>query len=124
MQCPVCKGEMYDNRENKKNPKAPDYRCKDKECKFQLDPETKEYISSEYGTGVWLPRTPPTPKPQTNPSTQSSTPKSNDMQIKSMLLSYAKDIVVAEINQGTTPPVPALETLSIYKKFLEEICSK
>lgn len=30
--CPNCGGEMYDNRGNKRNPKAPDFRCKDKSC--------------------------------------------------------------------------------------------
>lgn len=30
--CPVCDGPMWDNRESKKNPKAPDYKCKKKEC--------------------------------------------------------------------------------------------
>lgn len=32
MQCPQCSSEMWDNRENKKNPKGPDYKCKDKTC--------------------------------------------------------------------------------------------
>lgn len=26
--CPKCGGEMWDNREGKKNPKAPDFKCK------------------------------------------------------------------------------------------------
>jgi len=30
--CPVCDGKMWDNREGKKNPKAPDYKCRDKTC--------------------------------------------------------------------------------------------
>lgn len=30
--CPVCHGKMWDNREGKKNPKAPDYKCRDKAC--------------------------------------------------------------------------------------------
>ena len=30
--CPVCGGAMWDNRVGKKNPKAPDYKCKDKGC--------------------------------------------------------------------------------------------
>jgi hypothetical protein len=53
MNCPVCNGEMYDNRTTKKNPKAPDYRCKDKECKYSYNKVTKEYEPSEYGTGAW-----------------------------------------------------------------------
>lgn len=30
--CPKCQGPMWDNREGKRNPKAPDYKCKDREC--------------------------------------------------------------------------------------------
>lgn len=30
--CPQCNGAMWDNREGKKNPKAPDFKCKDKAC--------------------------------------------------------------------------------------------
>ncbi len=40
--CPVCDGLMWDNREGKRNPKAPDFKCKDKEC----------------NGAIWLPETP------------------------------------------------------------------
>lgn len=30
--CPDCGGKTYDNRATKKNPKAPDYRCRDRNC--------------------------------------------------------------------------------------------
>ena len=30
--CPTCGGAMWDNRVGKKNPKAPDFKCKDKAC--------------------------------------------------------------------------------------------
>jgi hypothetical protein len=30
--CPKCGGGIWDNRENKKNPKAPDWKCKSKTC--------------------------------------------------------------------------------------------
>ena len=30
--CPICKGPMWDNREGKKNPKAPDFKCRDRGC--------------------------------------------------------------------------------------------
>jgi hypothetical protein len=30
--CPTCSGAMWDNREKKSNPKAPDWKCKDKAC--------------------------------------------------------------------------------------------
>ena len=30
--CPKCKGKMWDNRKDKKNPKGPDFKCRDKGC--------------------------------------------------------------------------------------------
>jgi hypothetical protein len=30
--CPRCGGAMWDNREGKRNPKAPDFKCRDKSC--------------------------------------------------------------------------------------------
>lgn len=30
--CPKCGGKMHDNRLSKKNPKAPDFKCRDKKC--------------------------------------------------------------------------------------------
>ena len=42
--CPKCGGPMWDNREKKTNPKAPDFKCRDKGCdgtiwKFKAPPE-------------------------------------------------------------------------------------
>ena len=42
--CPMCGGEVWDNRGDKLNERSPDFKCKDKEC----------------GHAIWL--TPPTPK--------------------------------------------------------------
>lgn len=30
--CPKCQGPMWDNRIGKRNPRAPDFKCKDREC--------------------------------------------------------------------------------------------
>lgn len=30
--CPKCDGDMWDNRQGKRNPKAPDYKCRDRAC--------------------------------------------------------------------------------------------
>src|SRR5260221_5639742 len=30
--CPRCGGEMWDNRESKRNPRAPDFKCKNRTC--------------------------------------------------------------------------------------------
>ena len=37
--CPKCGGPMWDNRAGKRNPKAPDFRCKDKGCDGVLWPD-------------------------------------------------------------------------------------
>jgi hypothetical protein len=42
--CPKCGGAMWDNREKKQNPKGPDFKCKDKECKDDKG----------YTTSLWL----------------------------------------------------------------------
>ena len=39
--CPSCKGKMWDNRLTKKNPKAPDYKCRDKSCDGVIWPDAK-----------------------------------------------------------------------------------
>lgn len=56
MQCPRCNGPTWDNRETKKNPKAPDYKCKEEngECRWQ---KTKDgWEPSDFPTAVWIPK--------------------------------------------------------------------
>jgi hypothetical protein len=36
--CPKCAGPMWDNREGKRNPKAPDFKCKDRNCQGVIWP--------------------------------------------------------------------------------------
>lgn len=45
-ECPHCGGEMRDNRSQKKNPREPDFRCKDDNCRQD----------GNHTTGVWLDR--------------------------------------------------------------------
>lgn len=37
VKCPRCGGRTWDNRATKKNPKAPDYKCRDNQC---VDPKS------------------------------------------------------------------------------------
>jgi hypothetical protein len=39
--CPKCGGRMWDNRLTKRNPKAPDYKCRDRSCDGVIWPERK-----------------------------------------------------------------------------------
>jgi hypothetical protein len=41
-ECPKCGGEMWDNREKKTNPKAPDFKCKDRDCDGVIWPPKPE----------------------------------------------------------------------------------
>lgn len=50
--CPKCSGDMWDNRVGKRNPKAPDYKCKDRECDGVIWPPRDAAIAA----------TPPTPR--------------------------------------------------------------
>ena len=36
--CPKCGGRMWDNRQSKRNPKAPDFKCRDRNCDGVLWP--------------------------------------------------------------------------------------
>lgn len=94
MQCELCGGEMWDNTVNKKNPKGPDYKCKDKEC----------------GHAVWL-------KPKTTPPATKPAPVAHngeDVKVKAMIMAYAKDLVVAETAAGTPPPNMAKQTIAVF----------
>jgi hypothetical protein len=41
LQCPKCGGPMWDNRQTKRNPKAPDFKCKDRTCQGVIWPPDK-----------------------------------------------------------------------------------
>ena len=61
--CPVCSGKMWDNREGKKNPKAPDFKCRDKSCEGV----------------VWPPKNAPAPAPVTVPEDASEYADEHDL---------------------------------------------
>lgn len=55
IQCPKCGGAMWNNIEGKRNPKAPDYACKNKEgCGggVWLKPEEKAALASQSSNGA------------------------------------------------------------------------
>jgi len=117
---------MWDNRAKKTNPKAPDFRCKDPECKYQLDQTSGEYVESEYTTSVWVSQDIRVSQENSTPPLTQQDKKEDlvsflDLGTKSMLLSYAKDIEIAKINNGTAEPDQTTETINRYKKFCQEI---
>jgi hypothetical protein len=78
MLCEKCGGEMWDNTVNKKNPKGPDYKCKDVNC----------------GHAVWLLSK---GKPPVKPLPQK--PPVNGVSADMMRLAYRKDLMVAVVNR-------------------------
>jgi len=71
MECPKCGGEMWDNRVSKKNPKGPDYKCKDKTC----------------GEAIWLNDLKEKPEVIKEPA------KNNGTSTEMMRLAYRKDLM-------------------------------
>lgn len=52
--CPVCSKPMVHNAEGlARNPKAPTWKCSDRNCKHQLDKKSGNWVISEYITGIW-----------------------------------------------------------------------
>jgi hypothetical protein len=67
VKCPRCGGRMWDNRASKKNPKAPDYKCRDNQC---LDPKSG-MVTAIWEKDVAGPRMPqPAVKPLTTQGKQ------------------------------------------------------
>ena len=48
--CPICAGRMYDNRATKRNPRAPDFKCRDRSCDGVVWPPKPEGASAKGGT--------------------------------------------------------------------------
>jgi len=115
MQCPNCNGDMWDNTRNKRNPKAPDFKCKDPDC---LDEKGMQ-------TAVWLPKGQQKPAPR-----QAQRPTGRpvvDIK-KEMLISYEKDLmvsavslVVAEMASGINPANTATRALTIFHTLRDEL---
>jgi hypothetical protein len=51
MNCPLCGGEMWDNRQRKTNPKQPDFKCKDPQCTGVIWPPIKPKTPMVNGNG-------------------------------------------------------------------------
>jgi len=125
--CPTCGSEMYDNRESKRRPNLPDFKCKDKNC---ID-------TKGYNTGVYLPKgtapklvpaakpipapiqaqkplvqTPVTPKPYNKSDYGNSVPPS-------MYGAWAMNLVVSLVGQGKVTSVA--EGIQAYKEALKGV---
>lgn len=48
--CPKCGGRLWDNRLTKRNPKAPDYKCRDRACDGVIWPQKPAMVTKTSGT--------------------------------------------------------------------------
>ena len=61
--CPKCGGRMWDNRVTKRNPRAPDFKCRDRSCDGVIWPEksgsetarTEKNSESDNAAAAWAP---------------------------------------------------------------------
>lgn len=79
MNCPICNREMWNNIGRKTNPKQPDYKCKDKNCKGV----------------IWPPKQPGQQAPSPAPKNGNEKEKEPDSKFRSMALSYTLEYLVA-----------------------------
>ena len=64
--CPKCGGAMWDNRATKRNPKAPDFKCRDRSCDGVLWPgQVKEPAAAIHAE---RPDAQPTPNAEPSPA--------------------------------------------------------
>jgi hypothetical protein len=59
--CPKCGGEMWDNRAGRRNPRAPDFKCKDKSCAGVIWPPRDSASAPPADEGPYEPRQWPAP---------------------------------------------------------------
>jgi hypothetical protein len=59
--CPTCGGAMWDNRASKRNPRAPDFKCKDKACGGVIWPPRDAVASAPQPEEPYEPREWPAP---------------------------------------------------------------
>ena len=61
--CPKCQGAMWDNRASKRNPKAPDFKCRDKSCDGVIWPprDAQAAVAAPADAGEYVPREWPAP---------------------------------------------------------------
>ena len=84
MNCPKCNAEMWDNRNKKKNPKAPDYKCKDTNCDGVIWPPKQQQAQSS----------PQQYAPQPLPATHTAVPNISEI----VTLLQETNVLLAEIS--------------------------
>ena len=49
-ECPKCSGRMWDNRLSKRNPRAPDFKCRDRGCDGVIWPARPDRTAADSGS--------------------------------------------------------------------------
>lgn len=106
--CPKCGGEVWDNRQEnlkrvaKGQKERPEFSCKDKDgCGWIQWPEKAPKETIALGVNM-----------------KEQVVKENNDKIKTMVMSYAKDLVVAQIDRTETP---LQLTIDYYEELLKAV---
>lgn len=136
--CPVCGGEMFDNRNSKKSPSHPDFRCKNQDCKDEKGFRTGVYLPKPKGQAPAAAPAKPVPaaKPASaapaagpKPAPAAATPAParpvggkgdyGNSVPPSMYGAWAMNLVVALVGQGKVTNVA--EGVAAYKEALKGV---
>lgn len=110
MICEKCGSEMWDNTQNKLNPRQPDYKCKNKEtCGHAVWLKPKADVQQSVQTANKGNYAPKKPIANGNPDT-----------VKTMLMAYAKDLVVARLQSGEELHT-AKSTVTTFRMLYREV---
>ena len=102
MQCPDCGGAMWDNRETKRSPKRPDYKCKNRQC----------------DKAVWLEKKGAAPAPNGNGHASASSPATSGQRALGPLyyecMAFARKACVHEFGDIVTPADVIAATATLF----------
>ena len=103
--CSKCGGEtkFMEGTSKKSGKPYKGYKCLDRNC------DNMDFIKDD-------PK--PAPKPVAKP--QPIAPNGGDSKVETMIMAYAKDLIVAQINQGTAPEHPAKSIIFTFRLLLNE----
>lgn len=99
--CPKCGGQMWDNRATKRNPKAPDAKCRDRSCDGAIWPP-------KGGNGAQKPAPAPAPAPASFGQIRGleEAPVASSSEFKTLCAKYAEcveyvaSVIVPQLSKG------------------------
>ena len=140
MKCPMCKSDMWDNTVDKKSPKSPDYKCKDKNCghpiwlpkgELVLDDNLEgavNYFEEEPVSDNFAPETKEEPKKTVSKEgliveekVVKKEPPQQNIEHKVTIMGQATQLVYVSIEAGKIPKDSGAESIKLFKQLWGEV---